>query len=121
WTHRRPSQVLCSSQLTRVHFQLCIRTLSQGRTEISKDNHEDGTLRLEAGEDEHSLSIRRFLFSPMEDAYARSVPEVLDFFGVEPSKGLTDSQVALHAKIYGRNELPEESRNSFLEIGSETV
>ncbi|CAI0450476.1 unnamed protein product [Linum tenue] len=52
----------------------------------------------------------------MEDAYARSVPEVLDFFGVEPSKGLTDSQVALHAKIYGRNELPEESRTPFWKL-----
>jgi Ca2+-transporting ATPase/Ca2+ transporting ATPase len=29
----------------------------------------------------------------MEDAYARSVSEVLDFFGVDPTKGLSDSQV----------------------------
>ncbi|KAJ6939739.1 hypothetical protein NC651_006033 [Populus alba x Populus x berolinensis] len=28
----------------------------------------------------------------MEDAYARSIAEVLDFFGVDPMKGLSDSQ-----------------------------
>ncbi|KAH9755832.1 calcium-transporting ATPase 3 endoplasmic reticulum-type [Citrus sinensis] len=39
----------------------------------------------------------------MEDAYARSVVEVLDFFGVDPTKGLTDSQVARHVRIYGKN------------------
>lgn len=35
------------------------------------------------------------LHSPpsMEDAYARSVSEVLDFFGVDSTKGLSDSQV----------------------------
>uniref|UniRef100_A0A9I9CZS4 Uncharacterized protein n=1 Tax=Cucumis melo TaxID=3656 RepID=A0A9I9CZS4_CUCME len=31
----------------------------------------------------------------MEDAYARSITEVLDFFGVDPSQGLTDDQVIL--------------------------
>ncbi|KAM7255629.1 hypothetical protein ACFE04_008527 [Oxalis oulophora] len=42
----------------------------------------------------------------MEDAYARSVTEVLDFFAVEPTKGLTDDQVAQHAIIYGKNGTP---------------
>ncbi|KAJ6878604.1 calcium-transporting ATPase 3 [Populus alba x Populus x berolinensis] len=42
----------------------------------------------------------------MEDAYARSITEVLDFFGVDPGKGLSDSQVALHSKIYGKNGTP---------------
>ncbi|KAF4356102.1 hypothetical protein G4B88_012567, partial [Cannabis sativa] len=52
----------------------------------------------------------------MEDAYARSVTEVLDFFGVEPTKGLTDVQVAQHARDYGRNVLPEERRVPFLKL-----
>jgi hypothetical protein len=39
----------------------------------------------------------------MEDAYARSVSEVLDFFGVDPTKGLSDSQVVHHSRLYGRN------------------
>ncbi|KDP41602.1 hypothetical protein JCGZ_16009 [Jatropha curcas] len=42
----------------------------------------------------------------MEDAYARSVAEVLDFFGVDPTKGLSDSQVALHASVHGKNGTP---------------
>eukprot|EP01018_Ginkgo_biloba_P040406 Gb_26039 [translate_table: standard] len=41
----------------------------------------------------------------MENAYARSVTEVFEAFGVDPAQGLTDLQVAEHAKIYGRNEL----------------
>ncbi|KAL0322985.1 UNVERIFIED_CONTAM: Calcium-transporting ATPase 3, endoplasmic reticulum-type, partial [Sesamum angustifolium] len=39
----------------------------------------------------------------MEDAYARSVSEVLEFFTVDPTKGLTDSQVAEHGRLYGNN------------------
>ncbi|XP_024962433.1 calcium-transporting ATPase 3, endoplasmic reticulum-type isoform X2 [Cynara cardunculus var. scolymus] len=50
----------------------------------------------------------------MEDAFARSVPEVLDFFGVDPTKGLTDIQVTSHARIYGRNVLPQEEKVIFL-------
>ncbi|TYJ35274.1 hypothetical protein E1A91_A05G225600v1 [Gossypium mustelinum] len=49
----------------------------------------------------------------MEDAYARSVSEVLDFFGVDSSKGLTDFQVSQHARLYGKNVLPEEERTPF--------
>ncbi|KAM1289303.1 hypothetical protein ACFX13_016945 [Malus domestica] len=52
----------------------------------------------------------------MEDAYARSVTEVLDFFGVDPKKGLNDSQVAQHARLYGKNVLPEEKRASFWKL-----
>ncbi|KAK0576635.1 hypothetical protein LWI29_020869 [Acer saccharum] len=52
----------------------------------------------------------------MEDAYARSATEVLDFFGVEPTKGLTDSQLAQHARIYGKNVLPEEKRTPFWKL-----
>ncbi|KAI8548571.1 hypothetical protein RHMOL_Rhmol07G0282900 [Rhododendron molle] len=44
--------------------------------------------------------------SSMEDAFARSVSEVLEFFGVDPTKGLADSQVAEHARLYGRNGTP---------------
>lgn len=52
----------------------------------------------------------------MEDAYARSVSEVLDFFEVDPSRGLSDSQVARHARLFGRNVLPEEKRTSFWKL-----
>lgn len=52
----------------------------------------------------------------MEDAFARSVPEVLDFFGVDPAKGLTDIQVTSHARIYGRNVLPQEESTPFWKL-----
>ncbi|KAB2082773.1 hypothetical protein ES319_A05G220100v1 [Gossypium barbadense] len=52
----------------------------------------------------------------MEDAYARSVSEVLDFFGVDSSKGLTDFQVSQHARLYGKNVLPEEERTPFWKL-----
>ncbi|XP_057518077.1 calcium-transporting ATPase 3, endoplasmic reticulum-type [Amaranthus tricolor] len=52
----------------------------------------------------------------MEDAYARSATEVLDFFAVDPSKGLSDSQVADHGRIYGRNVLPPEKSTPFWKL-----
>ncbi|XP_047324737.1 calcium-transporting ATPase 3, endoplasmic reticulum-type [Impatiens glandulifera] len=52
----------------------------------------------------------------MEDAYARSVSEVLEFFGVDPTKGLTDFQVAEHGRIYGRNVLPQEESTPFWKL-----
>ncbi|KAL9359520.1 hypothetical protein Peur_047643 [Populus x canadensis] len=52
----------------------------------------------------------------MEDAYARSIAEVLDFFGVDPMKGLSDSQVTLHSKTHGKNVLPEETRTPFWKL-----
>uniref|UniRef100_M4DTW7 Cation-transporting P-type ATPase N-terminal domain-containing protein n=2 Tax=Brassica campestris TaxID=3711 RepID=M4DTW7_BRACM len=42
----------------------------------------------------------------MEDAYARSVSEVLGFFEVDSTKGLSDSQVDQHSRLYGRNGTP---------------
>uniref|UniRef100_A0A804M3C9 Cation-transporting P-type ATPase N-terminal domain-containing protein n=1 Tax=Zea mays TaxID=4577 RepID=A0A804M3C9_MAIZE len=44
----------------------------------------------------------------MEDAYAKSVAEVLEAFGVDQTKGLSDSQVEQHARLYGKNVLPQE-------------
>nr|XP_023908896.1 calcium-transporting ATPase 3, endoplasmic reticulum-type [Quercus suber] len=52
----------------------------------------------------------------MEDAYARSVTEVLDFFRVDPGRGLSDDQVVRHARIFGKNELPEEKRTPFWKL-----
>lgn len=52
----------------------------------------------------------------MEDAFARSVPEVLEFFSVDPAKGLTDFQVDQHARIYGRNVLPQEGSTPFWKL-----
>lgn len=52
----------------------------------------------------------------MDDAFARSVAEVMEFFGVDPAKGLDDSQVADHARIYGRNVLPQERSTPFWKL-----
>uniref|UniRef100_A0A7N0SXH2 Calcium-transporting ATPase n=1 Tax=Kalanchoe fedtschenkoi TaxID=63787 RepID=A0A7N0SXH2_KALFE len=52
----------------------------------------------------------------MEDAYARSVGEVLEHFGVDPAKGLNDFQVAEHVRIYGKNVLPEEKSTPFWKL-----
>ncbi|KAL2529505.1 Calcium-transporting ATPase 3 [Forsythia ovata] len=52
----------------------------------------------------------------MEDAYARSVSEVLEFFAVDPSKGLSDFQVAEHARLYGKNVLPQEQSTPFWKL-----
>ncbi|KAG4391963.1 hypothetical protein GLYMA_04G046700v4 [Glycine max] len=49
----------------------------------------------------------------MEDAFARSIPEVLDFFGVDPTKGLSDAEVVQHARLYGKNVLAEDQRVPF--------
>jgi hypothetical protein len=39
----------------------------------------------------------------MEDAFARSVAEVLSFFNVDPARGLDDLQVAENRSLYGAN------------------
>lgn len=52
----------------------------------------------------------------MEDAYARSISEVLDAFSVDPAKGLTDAQVEKHARIYGKNVLPQEESTPFWKL-----
>ncbi|XP_073159366.1 calcium-transporting ATPase 3, endoplasmic reticulum-type isoform X2 [Henckelia pumila] len=52
----------------------------------------------------------------MENAYARSVPEVLEFFSVDSSRGLTDFQVAEHGRLYGKNVLPQEPSTPFWKL-----
>ncbi|KMZ56023.1 Sarcoplasmic/endoplasmic reticulum calcium ATPase 1 [Zostera marina] len=52
----------------------------------------------------------------MEDAYARSVSEVLAAFRVDPASGLSDSQVAENGKFYGRNVLPQEESTPFWKL-----
>ncbi|KAF6136884.1 hypothetical protein GIB67_018923 [Kingdonia uniflora] len=52
----------------------------------------------------------------MEDAFARSVTEVLEFFQVDPTKGLTDSQVTQNSRVYGRNVLPREGSTPFWKL-----
>ncbi|XP_052147200.1 calcium-transporting ATPase 3, endoplasmic reticulum-type [Oryza glaberrima] len=52
----------------------------------------------------------------MEDAYAKSVAEVLAAFGVDPTKGLSDEQVEQHARLYGKNELPQEESTPFWKL-----
>ncbi|KAM0926160.1 hypothetical protein ACQ4PT_003735 [Festuca glaucescens] len=52
----------------------------------------------------------------MEDAYAKSVSEVLEAFGVDRTKGLSDSQVEQHAVLYGKNELPHEESTPFWKL-----
>lgn len=52
----------------------------------------------------------------MDDAFARSIPEVLDFFGVDPTKGLSDTQVVKHARLHGTNVLREDQRAPFWKL-----
>ncbi|CAN4078331.1 unnamed protein product [Withania somnifera] len=52
----------------------------------------------------------------MEEAYARSVSEVLEFFGVDPTKGLSDLQVTQHTRSYGKNVLPQEKNTPFWKL-----
>eukprot|EP00249_Psilotum_nudum_P020077 c27552_g1_i1 orf=73-3078(+) len=52
----------------------------------------------------------------MEDAYSRSVDEVLEFFNVQAERGLSDHQVAENRSIFGRNELPPEESTPFWKL-----
>ncbi|XP_062212300.1 calcium-transporting ATPase 3, endoplasmic reticulum-type-like [Phragmites australis] len=52
----------------------------------------------------------------MEDAYAKSVAEVLQAFGVDRTKGLSDSQVEQHTRLYGKNVLPQEESKLSLQV-----
>ncbi|CAI8599347.1 unnamed protein product [Vicia faba] len=52
----------------------------------------------------------------MDDAFAKSIPEVLDFFGVNPTKGLSDTQVVKHGRLYGTNVLHEDQRAPFWKL-----
>ncbi|KAJ4965624.1 hypothetical protein NE237_017473 [Protea cynaroides] len=52
----------------------------------------------------------------MDDAHARSVAEVLRFFRVDPTTGLTDYQISENGRIYGRNVLPQEGSTPFWKL-----
>ncbi|XP_057430619.1 calcium-transporting ATPase 3, endoplasmic reticulum-type [Lotus japonicus] len=52
----------------------------------------------------------------MDNAFARSITEVLDFFGVDPTKGLSDTEVVQHARLYGKNVLPGDQRAPFWKL-----
>ncbi|KAI5409931.1 hypothetical protein KIW84_055403 [Lathyrus oleraceus] len=52
----------------------------------------------------------------MDNAFAKSIPEVLDFFRVDPTKGLSDTQVVQHGKLYGTNVLHEDQRAPFWKL-----
>jgi Ca2+ transporting ATPase len=39
----------------------------------------------------------------MEAPWTKSPKEVLDFYAVDPSRGLSKDQVDKHAQLYGRN------------------
>jgi hypothetical protein len=76
---------------------------------------EEDCLRTEVGERKQVVYIYLFFclgpFVPvaaappgaMEDAFARSVSEVLSFFNVDPARGLDDLQVAENRSLYGAN------------------
>ncbi|CAG0918999.1 unnamed protein product [Notodromas monacha] len=44
----------------------------------------------------------------MDDAHAKTVSEVCEFFRLDPEKGLTESQVTSYQEKYGFNEMPTE-------------
>ncbi|KAG8080818.1 hypothetical protein GUJ93_ZPchr0007g4192 [Zizania palustris] len=52
----------------------------------------------------------------MEDAYAKSAAEVLAAFRVDRNKGLSDAQVEQHARLYGKNDLPQEESTPFWKL-----
>lgn len=52
----------------------------------------------------------------MEDAYAKDVGQILDFFGVDMEQGLSDPQVSQYRVKYGRNELPPEEGTPFWKL-----
>ncbi|KAF9009385.1 Ca-transporting ATPase [Cyathus striatus] len=52
----------------------------------------------------------------MDAPWTRSPAEILEHYGVDPSRGLTADQAAKHAQIYGRNELPEEPPTPLWEL-----
>ncbi|KAB1733163.1 HAD-IC family P-type ATPase, partial [Klebsiella pneumoniae] len=52
----------------------------------------------------------------MEDAHAKTWEEVVDYFGVEPERGLALEQVKKNQEKYGPNELPAEEGKSLLTL-----
>jgi len=52
----------------------------------------------------------------MEDAHAKTVEEVLNYFNVDPERGLTLDQVKRNQEKYGPNELPTEEGKSIWQL-----
>ncbi|XP_025416384.1 calcium-transporting ATPase sarcoplasmic/endoplasmic reticulum type isoform X3 [Sipha flava] len=52
----------------------------------------------------------------MEDAHAKTVDEVQNFFNVDPEKGLTPDQIKRNQAKYGPNELPAEEGKSIWQL-----
>ncbi|VVC31303.1 Hypothetical protein CINCED_3A017295 [Cinara cedri] len=52
----------------------------------------------------------------MEDAHAKTVDEVKNFFNVDPEKGLTPDQIKQYQAKYGPNELPAEEGKSIWQL-----
>ncbi|KAF8968355.1 Ca-transporting ATPase [Flammula alnicola] len=52
----------------------------------------------------------------METPWTKSTKEILDYYGVDPNQGLSADQVAKHAQIYGKNELPEDPATPLWEL-----
>ncbi|KAK0240283.1 Ca-transporting ATPase [Armillaria nabsnona] len=52
----------------------------------------------------------------MEAPWTKSPEEILQHFGVDPSRGLTSAQAAKHAELYGKNELPEDPPTPLWEL-----
>ena len=52
----------------------------------------------------------------MDAPWAKSTEEVLRFFNVDETVGLSESQVERNLKKYGPNELPAEEGKSLLEM-----
>ncbi|XP_049867435.1 calcium-transporting ATPase sarcoplasmic/endoplasmic reticulum type isoform X3 [Pectinophora gossypiella] len=52
----------------------------------------------------------------MEDAHAKTVDEVLGYFGTDPDKGLSSDQVKRNQEKYGPNELPVEEGKSIWQL-----
>jgi len=44
----------------------------------------------------------------MEAPWTKSPHEILEYYGVDPNRGLSSDQAEKHAEIYGKNELPED-------------
>ncbi|CAA7265392.1 unnamed protein product [Cyclocybe aegerita] len=52
----------------------------------------------------------------MEAPWSKSPQEILAFYNVDPTRGLSAAQAAKHAEIYGKNELPEDPPTPLWEL-----
>ncbi|KDQ59419.1 hypothetical protein JAAARDRAFT_32974 [Jaapia argillacea MUCL 33604] len=52
----------------------------------------------------------------MDEPWTKSPQAILAHFGTDPSSGLSADQVAKHAEIYGKNELPEDPSTPLWEL-----